>query len=52
MEVQWGLSLASVFAVVLAFIIIVNTFLMNVSERGRSSPSCGPWEPPAGRFCG
>ena len=32
-EVQWGLSLASVFAVVLAFIIIVNTFLMNVSER-------------------
>ena len=32
-EVQWGLSLASVFAVVLAFIIIVNTFLMNISER-------------------
>jgi putative ABC transport system permease protein len=32
-EVQWGLSLASAFAVVLAFIIIVNTFLMNVSER-------------------
>ena len=32
-EVQWGLSLASIFAVVLAFIIIVNTFLMNVSER-------------------
>jgi len=32
-EVEWGLSLASVFAVVLAFIIIVNTFLMNVSER-------------------
>ncbi len=32
-EVEWGLSLASVFAVVLAFIIIVNTFLMNASER-------------------
>jgi putative ABC transport system permease protein len=32
-EVEWGLSLASVFAVVLAFIIIVNTFLMNISER-------------------
>ncbi len=32
-EIQWGLSLASVFAVVLTFIIIVNTFLMNVSER-------------------
>ena len=33
MEVEWGLSFASVFAVVLAFIIIVNTFLMKVSER-------------------
>ena len=32
-EVQWGLWLASAFAIVLAFIIIVNTFLMNVSER-------------------
>ncbi len=32
-EVEWGLSFASVFAVVLAFIIIVNTFLMKVSER-------------------
>ena len=32
-EVEWGLSLASMFAVVLAFIIIVNTFLMKVSER-------------------
>ena len=32
-EVEWGLSLASVFAIVLAFIVIVNTFLMNVSER-------------------
>src|SRR5208283_2831870 len=32
-EVDWGLSLASVFAVVLAFIVIVNTFLMNASER-------------------
>jgi putative ABC transport system permease protein len=33
MEVEWGLSFASVFAVVLAFIIIANTFLMKVSER-------------------
>lgn len=32
-EVEWGLSLASAFAVILAFIIIVNTFLMNISER-------------------
>jgi putative ABC transport system permease protein len=32
-EVEWGLSFASAFAVVLAFIIIVNTFLMKVSER-------------------
>ncbi len=33
MEVEWGLSFASVFAGVLAFIIIANTFLMKVSER-------------------
>ncbi len=32
-EVEWGLSFASVFASVLAFIIIANTFLMKVSER-------------------
>ena len=33
MEVEWGLSFASVFAGVLAFIIIANTFLMKISER-------------------
>ena len=33
MEVEWGLSFASVFAAVLAFIIIANTFLMKISER-------------------
>ncbi|MGO9110304.1 MAG: ABC transporter permease [Thermoguttaceae bacterium] len=32
-EVEWGLSFASMFAVVLAFIIIANTFLMKISER-------------------
>ena len=33
MEIEQGLQLSSAFAMVLAFIIIVNTFLMNASER-------------------